>query len=204
MNLPNRLTIARMLTIPVFLVFVIFDFFPQNDWLWRILSTALFIAISVTDLLDGRIARSCGIVTDFGKFLDPLADKLLIFSAYLALSYRFAAAQGLNVYTAVVVCSSFLVIFRELAVTSMRMIVSGKVDVAAKYIGKVKTTAQVVCVCALLMEPVLFDWEKWAWGRWFAGTHIFAYAILAAMLFFTIYSGICYAVAYLPKIRPDR
>lgn len=200
-NLPNRLTISRMLMIPVFLVFVLFDFGWEPDFLWRVIATAVFILIALTDLLDGRIARARGLVTNFGKFLDPLADKLLIFSAYLALTFRFTEEYGACVYTYVLVWATFLIMFRELAVTSMRMVVSKSsgIVIAANFAGKAKTMAQVVCVCYMLMEPVLFCWFA-PFGEW----HILSYVILGITLFLTMYSGIKYFLAYLPAMRPDQ
>ena len=81
MNLPNKLTVLRVLLIPVFLVFLMIDITPYDKWI----ALAIFAAASLTDLADGKIARKYNLVTNFGKFMDPLADKLLVCSAMIAL-----------------------------------------------------------------------------------------------------------------------
>ena len=89
LNLPNKLTLLRILCIPVFMFFVVIPL-PCADWIWRVVAAVLFLLISLTDMLDGKIARARGLVTDFGKFLDPLADKMLVFGALLAITMRTA------------------------------------------------------------------------------------------------------------------
>ena len=130
MNLPNKLTTARVVMIPLFLVAVY-----QGWWLAALV---IFALASVTDALDGHIARSRGLVTDFGKFMDPLADKLLVTAALMVF------VDLLEVPGWVV----FLIVARELAITGLRTIAAGKgVVMAADKWGKVKTASQMVWIC---------------------------------------------------------
>ena len=125
MNLPNKLTMLRILLIPVFMVVLYWDF-PGATWV----AVAIFIIASFTDLLDGKIARKYNLVTDFGKFADPLADKMLVTAALL------------------------IVLVREFAVSGLRMIASDKGRViAAGWSGKVKTASTMVCI-VLMFLPI--------------------------------------------------
>ena len=152
LNLPNRLTIARVILIPFFMIFLIFPILPE---VWtRIVSAAIFILASITDMLDGMIARRFNLVTDFGKFLDPLADKLLVFGGMLGiLAHNAADILFVRLFVWVI----FVFMLRELAVTSLRLIAvnrSGKV-IAANWLGKLKTVSQMLMMIALLLEPVV-------------------------------------------------
>lgn len=142
MNLPNKLTVARILLVPFFVAALLIDF-PLNN----LVALALFGAASLTDMFDGKIARKHGLITDFGKFADPLADKILVISALLCF-----VQLGLCDCVAVIV-----VLFREFVVTSIRLIAAAKGKViAANMWGKVKTVTQIVAiVCVLAMQTVL-------------------------------------------------
>ena len=142
MNLPNKLTVARILLVPFFVAALLIDF-PLNN----LAALALFGAASITDLLDGKIARKQGLITDFGKFADPLADKILVISALLCF-----VQLGLCDCVAVII-----VLFREFTVTSIRLIAASKGNVIAANIwGKVKTVTQMVAIiCVLVMQIVL-------------------------------------------------
>lgn len=135
MNLPNKLTIVRIVMTPVFLLCFL-TAFPGHD----VVALLLFAAASLTDLADGKLARKHGLVTDFGKFLDPLADKMLTTAALLGF-----LARGLGVGTVWVV---FIVLFREFLVTSLRLVAveNGKV-IAANLWGKAKTVSQMTAIC---------------------------------------------------------
>lgn len=139
MNLANKLTCFRVVLIPVFLVLLYLDF-PGH----LIAALVVFIVASLTDTADGYIARHYDMVTDFGKFMDPLADKLLVMAAMV----WFVAAGWMPAW------AFFLVIARELAVTGLRLIAveQGRV-IAAGWSGKVKTAATMVCICLLLAFP---------------------------------------------------
>lgn len=142
MNLPNKLTVLRILLVPFFVAALLIDF-PLNN----LVALALFGAASLTDMFDGKIARKRGLITDFGKFADPLADKILVISALLCF-----VQLGLCDCVAVII-----VLFREFVVTSIRLIAAAKGKViAANMWGKVKTVTQIVAiVCVLVMQTVL-------------------------------------------------
>lgn len=142
MNLPNKLTMLRIVLAPVFLA-VLYWGFPGADYA----ALAIFIAASLTDLLDGKIARKYNLVTDFGKFADPLADKILVVAALLWFAERGRMPAWMVM----------IVITREFAVSGLRMIASdnGRV-IAAGWSGKVKTAATMACIAVmLLMGPTI-------------------------------------------------
>lgn len=137
MNLPNKLTLGRIILVPFFVAALLIPF-PLHT----LAALLLFIAASVTDLLDGKIARKNHLVTDFGKFADPLADKILVLSALLCF-----VQLGWCDCVAVIV-----VLFREFAVTSIRLIAASKGKVVAANIwGKVKTVTQMVAIITILV-----------------------------------------------------
>lgn len=138
MNLPNKLTVLRVLLIPVFLLFFYWGALPGH----MLLALAVFIIASLTDLLDGKIARARGLITDFGKFMDPLADKLLVVSAIICL-------MGIGWVPPLVV---ILIISREFLVTSLRLVAAPKgIVIAADKWGKYKTASQMVWICVSLL-----------------------------------------------------
>ena len=139
MNLPNKLTLLRIILIPVFMV-VLYWGFPGATWV----ALAIFIIASLTDMLDGKIARKYNLVTDFGKFADPLADKMLVTAAML---WFVEIGQMPAWMLLIVIC-------REFAVSGLRMIASDKGRViAAGWSGKVKTASTMVCICLMLLLP---------------------------------------------------
>ena len=138
MNLPNKLTLLRILLIPVFMV-VLYWGFPGASYV----ALAIFIIASLTDLLDGKIARKYHLVTDFGKFADPLADKMLVTAAML----WFVENGQLPAW------ALLIVIVREFAVSGLRMLASdqGRV-IAAGWSGKVKTASTMVCIVLMFLN----------------------------------------------------
>lgn len=185
-NLPNILTVVRALLVPVFMIFVIFDIGGGD--MTRIIGAVMFGVISLTDMLDGKLARKYSLVTDFGKFLDPLADKLLVLGAMLSLIVYMGEER---VFAVILTFSTFIVILRELVVTSLRLICKngdGKV-IAANMAGKIKTVSQIIFILAALLEPLV--WE----------TPVLTYTSLAVMVFMTVYSGINYFIIYLPLLK---
>ena len=197
-NLPNVLTVIRALLVPVFMVLVIFPLFPETPT--RLAGAALFGLISFTDMLDGHLARKYNIVTDFGKFLDPLADKLLVLGAMLSLVLFNGMKEGDYGFAAACTFATFIVLLRELAVTSLRLLakkLDGKV-IAANMAGKVKTVSQIVFVIAAMLEPLLV-------GYYPDGFHFLfiTYISLAIMVYMTVYSGIKYFMIYLPMIKAE-
>ena len=150
LNLPNRLTLARLIMVPFCIAAVIMPESAMPETVSRLIAFALFVAASVTDCLDGKIARKRGLVTDFGKLVDPLADKFMVIGTMMAVFYRYENVKAWLFWVLIAV------IFRELGVTSLRLVTAGRgVVVAASMLGKVKTVLQIVTVSALLAEPLL-------------------------------------------------
>ncbi len=149
MNLPNKLTIARIILTPFFLIALLVEF-PHHD----LIALLLFIIASLTDLIDGKLARSRNLITNFGKFLDPLADKMLTTAALLGFIVRGIGAG--------VVWVVFIVLFREFLVTSLRLVAveNGRV-IAANIWGKAKTVSQMIAIIWAIAARYfifLFDW----------------------------------------------
>ncbi|MBO4733616.1 MAG: CDP-diacylglycerol--glycerol-3-phosphate 3-phosphatidyltransferase [Clostridia bacterium] len=141
MNIPNKLTLSRAIITPVFLAVMLIDKIPFN----YTAALILFIVASVTDYLDGKIARSKNIVTNFGKILDPVADKMLTTAAFLG----FTVIMPTENYTVQVAVMTFIILFREFIVASVRLIaVSGesKKVIPANMWGKLKTVSQMICI----------------------------------------------------------
>ncbi|WP_019786730.1 CDP-diacylglycerol--glycerol-3-phosphate 3-phosphatidyltransferase [Streptococcus sobrinus] len=162
-NIPNLLTIIRIFMIPVFLILTSIS----TDLVWNIVAAVIFALASLTDYLDGYLARKWKVVTNFGKFADPLADKMLVMSAFIML-------VGMKMAPAWVVA---IIICRELAVTGLRLLLveNGGTVLAAAMPGKIKTVTQMFSIIFLLCHLSLL------------GT-----ILLYIALFFTIYSGYDY------------
>ena len=183
MNLPNRLTLMRIILIPVFLLLMVLPInlggvicLGTHILVTRLLATLVFIVASLTDFLDGHIARSRHLVTNFGKFSDPLADKMLVMTAFILLVSMGIVPAWV---TAIIVC-------RELAVTGLRLIVAetnGQV-IAAAWPGKIKTATQMFAIILLLLNNVFFNNIGLPLGL----------ILLYVSLFFAVYSGIDYFV----------
>ena len=144
MNLPNKLTILRAIMIPVFLVFLYMSVMEGHDFGWfKWVALGVFIVASLTDMLDGKIARKYNLVTNFGKFMDPLADKLLVCSALIALS-------DIGRMPAWIV---IVIIARDFIISGFRLVAAEKgVVIAAGWSGKIKTTVQMIMVCFLVAD----------------------------------------------------
>ena len=176
MNLPNKITVSRILLIPVFVVIMMIEMdstvhlFGAEIPLNHFIGALIFIIASATDWVDGYYARKLNLVTNFGKFLDPLADKLLV-SAALILLVELQLAPAWVV---------IIIISREFAVTGLRLILAGQGEVvAANQLGKVKTWTQIVAIAALLLHNTIFT----MFGVPFADI------MLYVSLFFTVWSG---------------
>ncbi|WP_099158166.1 CDP-diacylglycerol--glycerol-3-phosphate 3-phosphatidyltransferase [Virgibacillus ndiopensis] len=182
MNIPNRITLSRIFLIPIFIVLLSV---PFNWGEWQINETALpvshfaaallFIVASTTDWIDGYYARKHNLVTNLGKFLDPLADKLLVSAALILL-----VEMGLAPAWVVII-----IISREFAVTGLRLVAAGEgVVLAASKMGKLKTVTQIVAISALLLHNFPFSYVNFP----------FATIMLYVALFFTALSGYDYFV----------
>lgn len=162
MNTANKLTMLRVLLIPVFLL-VLYLNFPYSQYL----ALAIFVLASVTDFVDGYIARHYGQVTNFGKFMDPLADKLLVMAALVWF-------VGLGRFPA---WALLVVIAREFAVTALRLVaVEGGRVIAAAWSGKIKTAATMVGICVMLLFQV----------------PAFDVVVIVVIVLTTVYSGVEY------------
>jgi len=146
MNLANKITFSRIIATPIFLFFLMpgwFGRFMGLDQWGRYAAAVVFILASITDMVDGKIARKHNMVTELGKFLDPIADKLLVVSALIA----FIKTDGLSVWIV------FIIIAREFIVTGFRVIAAGRgVVIAADKWGKLKTIVQIVAIVAILIR----------------------------------------------------
>ena len=197
MNLPNKLTVLRVILVPVFAVFLMVRLpGDSGETLSRCLAAFFFVLAALTDLADGKIARKYDLVTDFGKFMDPLADKFMIFAAILGFAASDLYREPAALHVAVVICG-LIVIFRELAVTSMRLVVAAsreKVVVAANWYGKAKTTTQCVWVVSMIVEPLL------PFGEY----RVLSWITVLLMAALTILSGITYLKEYWRYLDPNR
>ena len=207
MNLPNKLTVLRLCLVPVLLIVGMLPNSVIPHLLSCFICAALFIATSVTDMLDGKIARREGLITDFGKFLDPVADKFMVIGALFVLLCKFENLKWILVFTLIIV------VFRELAVTSMRLVVStGEgIVVAANALGKIKTVSQIVAISTTFLEPVVQFVAKWiielivgksvTWG---ANILPLTWASIAFSLVMTVWSGINYIKSYWKYLDPEK
>ena len=140
MNLPNKLTIFRVILIPFFVFFLLAPYFPEYG---KYIATAIFIVASLTDMADGKIARKYNLVTNFGKFMDPLADKLLVCSALICL----IALDRIPAWIVIVIIS------REFIISGFRLIAADNgVVIAASYWGKFKTVSQMFMLILLIAD----------------------------------------------------
>ena len=140
MNLPNKLTILRVILIPFFVVFMLFDITGAAD---KWIALVIFCVASLTDMLDGKIARKYNLVTNFGKSMDPLADKLLVCTALICLT----SMNRLNVIVVLVI------IAREFIISGFRLVASDNgIVIAASYWGKFKTVSQMALIIVLIMD----------------------------------------------------
>lgn len=199
MNLPNKLSLLRVFLVPLFMVFYLCNF---GLGIWQyVIAAVIYMAAGFTDFLDGNIARKYGLVTNLGKFLDPLADKFMVMTSLLCLCYVSAInAFGSNdkIYGACLVVAAAIVIFRELAITSMRLVAAstdGSV-IAAAYLGKLKTVTQMVFTSFAIIEPAFYGL-----GLSIFNDHIISYVLMALMTIMTVWSGIDYLKSYWKYIK---
>ena len=192
MNLPNKLTILRVIMVPFFLAAMMIPDSLVAEPITRVVAAIIFAFTALTDFVDGKIARKYNLVTNFGKFMDPLADKFMVIAALMGATARYTYLTNIFVWI------TLIVVFRELAITSLRLIAAnsaGKV-IAAAWAGKIKTFSQCICILAIFLEPLIPV-------AIFNEYHIITWASAAVMAFFTIYSGIQYFVAYKEFLSQD-
>lgn len=168
MTTASKITLIRVAFIPLYMLLMYLSGGQSGPWLWA--AFVVFILASVTDCVDGQIARKCNQVSDFGKFLDPLADKLLVISA-MAMFCQWGRMPA---------WALMLILTREFAVTGLRLIAVGKGTViAAGWSGKVKTTCTMIGLCVMMAFPTIV-WLNWT--------------VIAVILVTTIYSGVEYFI----------
>lgn len=167
MNLPNKLTIGRVIAVPVFIAAFMLE--------WYIAAFIIFVAASFTDYLDGHLARKWNLVSNFGKIMDPLADKVLVYSALC-----------LMIPTLIPGWMMIIILAREFTVAGMRTVAASEgIVIAAGMSGKIKTVLQMIAVCLLLLVPAL----PGSTILWYG-----AQAFLWASLIMTVYSGVEYVL----------
>ena len=194
MNLPNTLSIIRVLLVPVFVVTLLA---MKDIPVWGIIvPTVVYILTGLTDMLDGKIARKYGLVTDFGKFIDPLADKFMVIGSQIAMLV-WMLLLGETTLALVFVAVVLVILLRELGVTSLRLVVAGNsgIVVAASFLGKMKTVSQMVGTVVILVEPLI---------PFFSENHILSYVFMALMVFTTVFSGLDYLRAYMPYVDSNK
>ncbi|WP_042456494.1 CDP-diacylglycerol--glycerol-3-phosphate 3-phosphatidyltransferase [Neobacillus dielmonensis] len=177
MNIPNRITVSRILLIPIFLIIMLVPFkWGEIELLGatmpvtHLVGALIFILASTTDWIDGHYARKYNLVTNMGKFLDPLADKLLVSAALIVLVELGYAPSWIVI----------IIISREFAVTGLRLLLAGEGEVvAANMLGKIKTWTQIIAISTLLLHNIIFAMIP------------FRFDLLAlwVALIFTIWSG---------------
>ena len=186
MNLPNKLTVLRFVLTALF-IWVLFAPIPFN----HTLALFFFCVASFTDFLDGRIARSRGLITNFGILMDPLADKILTCSAFIA----FVESSHLNPNMPVRVAAWMVIIIvaRELAITGLRLLAASKnVVLAAEKFGKHKTISQIVAINALLVVDACVEWPSWLQRLFQPWAPVFTEIALWVTVVLTAASGVLY------------
>ncbi len=192
MNLPNKLTLARVIMVPLFVLLFYLDF-PAH----YLLATLVFVIASITDAIDGHLARKYKLITDFGKFLDPLADKVLVMTAFACLLER----QYLNVIV------FLLIMIREFMVSALRLVVAGKGTVVpAGFSGKLKTAFTMIALIAYMVYlSFCHDFSSFglplpdAFYHW---TEIVLQGLFWIAAGLTVWSGCEYLFAYRKDIDP--
>jgi len=198
MNLPNKLTISRVVMIPVFILFFYLDFTAHY-----FVALAVFGIASLTDLFDGKIARKYNLVTNLGKFLDPIADKVLVLSAlvvFLTKPEIFVASSGMGEWTLIVAgCGVAVILAREIIVSGFRMVAAGAgIVIAADIFGKYKTVTQDIAVVVLLIGAGVCELTAHISGEIinYIGLAFFAISVIL-----TVISGVNYIIKNIEVLK---
>ena len=194
MNLPNTLSIIRCLLVPVFVASLLL--LRNAGILGYLIPAAVYGLTALTDMLDGKIARKYNLITDFGKFIDPLADKFMVLSSMIAILV-WMLLRGKTLMAMIFVWVVLVILLRELGVTSIRLVVAGKsgIVIAASMLGKMKTVSQMVGTVIIILEPAIPVIGEYG---------VLTYIAMAVMCFTTIFSGLDYLKAYLPYIDSNK
>ena len=185
MNLPNKLTLSRVIAIPIFIVFFVLGMKNTHLMsvgvsidLYRLIAAIIFVAASITDYFDGKIAREQNLVTDFGKLLDPLADKMLVVTALILLTEN----KEVNY-----LCT-LIVVLRELTISSIRLVALERgIVIAASIWGKIKTSSQMVALVLILFN--------------FYTINVFCYYFTYGLFYFSTLFVIISLVDYIAKSK---
>ena len=180
-NIPNIITIIRMVLVPIFMACI---WFIKDPLTCGLVTGAVFGLASFTDFLDGHLARKWNIVSTVGKVLDPVADKFMIFSAVFMIAVKITELSWLMIWVGAIV---FL---RELGVTSLRLVSASENGdvIPASFFGKAKTVTQIICILVILVE--------YAIKGLFDTYYIVSYIAIGAMVFMTVASGVDYVVKF--------
>jgi len=195
LNLPNQLTLFRIVLVPVYMIFILLPDYPVFSEAWsNIFAAALVLIAALTDLLDGFLARKLKLITDFGKLLDPLADKVMVMGAMIAIT----ASSSFGDIRLFAAWAAAVIFFREFAVTSIRLVAKTADDnvIAANFAGKLKTFSQVLCIMTILLEKMVLT------ENLHTPPYLFSYITMGAMILLTVYSGIVYFKSYWKYIDP--
>lgn len=197
------LSILRCILVPIFVASLLF---MREFGIWgMIVPAAIYGLTALTDMLDGKIARKYNLVTDFGKFIDPLADKFMVISSMISILV-WMMLKGETLLPMIFVWVVLIILLRELGVTSLRLVVAGKsgIVVAASMLGKIKTVSQMVGTLVLILEPAIPMVIGVPAVAYVCDSHILSYIAMAVMAFTTIFSGLDYLRAYMPYIDSNK
>ena len=194
MNTPNKLTLARVLLVPLFVLFFYWKF-PAHYFV----ATLVFVIAAITDAVDGHLARKNHQITDFGKFLDPLADKVLVIAALSCLLQQ----QTVNIVV------FLLIVSREFMVSALRLVVAGKGTVVpASYAGKLKTAfTMIALIAALVYRSFRLDFNAFGFAvpeLVFTGIEVLLAVLFWIAAILTVWSGAEYLVHYWKDINPNQ
>ena len=193
LNPPNILSLLRVAFVPIFVAALLL---MKGIPVWgRVVPTIIYILTGLTDMLDGQIARRYNMVTNFGKFIDALADKFMVIGSQIAI-VALLFLEGEAVFGIVLLCVALLILFRELAVTGIRLVVAGNGGgvVAASMFGKIKTVSQMVGTVVILLDTLVLPFDTY---------HITAYVFMGIMAISTVASGLDYFKTYLPYLSEE-
>lgn len=186
MNLPNKLTLIRLFLIPVFIAVFYLNVIPYN----MLIAAIIFVLASITDFLDGYIARKYNLVTDLGKFLDPIADKVLVLASFIVILTKpeilTASVGEVGIILGGVGVS--IIVAREMIVSVMRMIAATKgMVLAAEKVGKIKTFETDIALLFLIISPIFS-------GNFAVVFNWITFVLYAIAVLLTIYSGVVYLI----------
>ena len=183
MNLANKLTVMRVVLVPFFVLFMMVDAIPLN-YLWALV---VFAVASITDMIDGKVARKYNMITDFGKFLDPLADKILVAAALVCMTELKWTYAWVTI----------IILTREFVVSGVRLVAAGsekKIVIAAGWLGKVKTAVTMVALCVVLVMHIAAGFP----------VQLISDILMIASAALTLWSGIQYLYDYREFIDPTK